>query len=433
VPMLKRQTRRPVRWFVVLAALAAALVPLALAVADVSAAAALLLKKGDRVAVIGDSITEQKQYSRFIEDYLTVCTPDLDIWTIQLGWGGETAGGFANRMNQDLIPFKPNLVTTCYGMNDGGYRAYDDGIGQRYRDPMQKIVETLKKAGATVVVGSPGCVDVNTWRGPADVYNANLARLRDIARETAEANGMPFANVHDVLMDAMKKAKAEYGEKYHVCGGDGVHPSGNGQLAMAYAFLKTLGLDGDIGTITLDMNGKPAATDGHKVLSGEGGKVELESTRYPFCLFGDAKSPDSPRSILPFLPFNQDLNRLTLVVKNAKADKVKVAWGNAEKTFTRQDLAKGINLAAEFLDNPFADAFRKVDGAVAQKQDYETFLIKECNRTLGGIANRLKDDDEIKAAVKTIQARLLARHDALAKTVREAVVPVKHTITVTAE
>ena len=33
----------------------------------------VLLKQDDRLAIIGDSITEQKQYSRIIETYLTVC------------------------------------------------------------------------------------------------------------------------------------------------------------------------------------------------------------------------------------------------------------------------------------------------------------------------------------------------------------------------
>jgi len=350
-----------------------------------------------------------------------------------LGWGGETAGGFCNRMEQDLMPFKPNLVTTCYGMNDGGYRAFDDGIGKRYREPMEKIVAACKKAGATVLVGSPGCVDLNSWRGQADVYNQNLAKLRDIARDVAKAADMPFANVHDTMMDVMKKAKAEYGEKYHVCGGDGVHPSANGQLVMAYAFLKAMGFDGDLGTITVDLAGKAAATGGHKVVASDAGKVELESTRYPFCLFGDEKSPDSQRGILPFLPFNQDLNRLVLVVKGLKTDNAKVTSGKAEKTFARADPEKGVNLADAFLDNPFADPFRKVDRAVATKQGYETWLIKDFNRMVRGIENQVKDDAEAQAAVKTLKAKLLANHDTLAKAVREAFVPVKHTLTVQAE
>jgi hypothetical protein len=336
-------------------------------------------------------------------------------------------------MNQDLMPFKPTVVTTCYGMNDGGYRAYDDGIGKTYGDAMREIVERLKKAGATVVIGSPGAVDTNTWKGPADVYNQNLGRLKEIGRQLAADQGMPFANVHDPMIEVMKKAKAAYGPAFHVCGGDGIHPAADGQLVMAYAFLKVLVPGGDIGTFTVDMAGDATATDGHKVLSAKGGTVQIESARYPFCFTGDEKSPDSAKSILPYLPFNEDLNRLTLVVKNLKSDKAKVTWGSASKTFTREQLAKGINLAAEFLDNPFSEPFRKVDEAVAKKQRYETYLIKESNRTLAGLARNLDDDAEVAAALKTLKGRFLTKHDALAAAVRAALVPVKHTIVVAEE
>ena len=49
------------------------------------------LEQGDYVAVIGDSITEQRLYSKFIEDYLLMCKPALDLRATQFGWGGETA------------------------------------------------------------------------------------------------------------------------------------------------------------------------------------------------------------------------------------------------------------------------------------------------------------------------------------------------------
>ena len=91
-----------------------------------------ILKKGARVAIIGDSITEQKLYSRYMELYLLACMSHLDLNTIQFGWSGERAGGFANRMNNDLIPFKPDIATTCYGMNDGSYQKYNPGIGAAF-------------------------------------------------------------------------------------------------------------------------------------------------------------------------------------------------------------------------------------------------------------------------------------------------------------
>src|SRR4051812_11218715 len=62
--------------------------------ADEKPAAGGGLKAGDYVAIIGDSITEQKQYSVFIEDYLTMCRPAADLRATQFGWGGETAPGF---------------------------------------------------------------------------------------------------------------------------------------------------------------------------------------------------------------------------------------------------------------------------------------------------------------------------------------------------
>jgi hypothetical protein len=73
----------------------------------------LALKQGDRLAICGDSITEQKMYSRIMEDYLTMCVPDLNITVRQYGWSGERAPGFLARMTNDCLRFKPTIATTC--------------------------------------------------------------------------------------------------------------------------------------------------------------------------------------------------------------------------------------------------------------------------------------------------------------------------------
>src|SRR5436190_6160292 len=92
-----------------------------------------LLEKGDLLAICGDSITEQKLYSVFIEDYLLMCRPDLNVRSMQFGWGGETSWGFLARMENDVLRFKPTIATTCYGMNDGGYAALSQERGNHYR------------------------------------------------------------------------------------------------------------------------------------------------------------------------------------------------------------------------------------------------------------------------------------------------------------
>src|SRR5664279_5693907 len=116
----------------------------------------LLLKQGDRLAICGDSITEQKMYSRLMEDYLTVCEPALEVTVRQYGWSGERAPGFLARMTNDCLRFNPTVATTCYGMNDHEYRAYEDRIGQTYRQNTTGIVEAFKANGVRVILGSAG-------------------------------------------------------------------------------------------------------------------------------------------------------------------------------------------------------------------------------------------------------------------------------------
>jgi lysophospholipase L1-like esterase len=394
-------------------------------------AAEAKLQEGDFVAVIGDSITEQKQYSVFIEDYLLMCQPAAKLRAMQFGWGGETAGGYKGRMANDTLPFKPSVATTCYGMNDGGYRPFDENSqGKSYRGAQTAIVQTFKQAGLRlIVVGSPGCVDADTFRrdpAAAKMYNETLAKLRDIAKEVAAKEEVAFANVHDAMIDAMTKAKAKYGKDYHVGGGDGVHPAANGQVVMAYAFLKAMGCDGNIGTITVDLAaGKAEATEGHKVLSCKDGEIEVESARYPFCFSGDPKDTNATSGIIEFCPFNQDLNRFTLVVKGAKGDNVKVTWGKASKEFPAADLAKGVNLAAEMLDNPFCEPFRKVDDAVRKQQGFETPMIKDLINKLPSMERIVPEEKE---AFDRVRAALAKKDQALFDAAAAAVVPVKHTI-----
>lgn len=410
-----------------------------LSLAPAYAAGEAQLPPDARLAIIGDSITEQKMYSKYMETYLVACAGRTDVKVFQFGWSGERAPGFLARMENDLSLFKPTVGTTCYGMNDGSYTPFKPEIGKTYEDAMRAIVKKFDELGVkNVVVGAPGAVDTKFFANKPNFpkgqeaagYNDNLGKLRDIDKQIAADTGKAFADVHGAMITTMEKAKAALGENYDVCGGDGFHPGPNGQLVMAYAFLKGLGCKGDIAEITVDMKGAAKASDGHKVLGGTGGKVELESTRYPFCFDGDAKSSKGTRSITPYLPFNEELNRFTLKVKNLSGEKAKVTWGGESKEFPRAQLEAGINLAAEFAKTPFDEAFFKYMGAVGNKQAFETGLIKDFVTKFRNYSADIKADPELGTAFATLKTRLGARHAALEMESRKALVPVKHTISV---
>jgi len=130
--------------------------------ARTAAAGEPLLKKGDRVAIVGDSITEQKLYSKYMELYLLACVPQLELTTFQFGWGGERAPGFARRMENDFVPWKPTVVTTCFGMNDGSYRPYEAQIGKAYEEGSRLIQKRCKELGARPSP-TPTSTTTTTW------------------------------------------------------------------------------------------------------------------------------------------------------------------------------------------------------------------------------------------------------------------------------
>ena len=388
------------------------------------------LRPGDVVAICGDSITRQGLYSTFIETYLLACQQVKDVHAHQFGLNSERSWDFLTRIDSEVLPFKPTVATLCYGMNDGGYSSVDPRREASYRRATTEIVRKLKEAGVRlIVVGSPGAVDSSTFdknfltRMSAQEYNTEtLAGLAKIARQVAAEQRVSYANVHGLFSEIMARAKAKYGAEYHVAGADGIHPAANGHLIIAYAFLKALGCDGDIGTINVDPAKQYAtASEGHRVLSFTNGTIEIESTRYAFCFFGEPSDPDGTRGIVEFLPFNTELNRFRLVVNGASP--MKVTWGKASKTFSANELAKGVNLAAEFVDNPFSEPFKAVENAVRRQQEYETQGMKN-------IWHSKEYLPEDQAALRKLADGVVTKARALEAAAHLAVKPVKHTLKV---
>jgi hypothetical protein len=387
-----------------------------------------VLHRGDRLAICGDSITEQRMYSRIMETYLTVAHPELEISTRQYGWSGEQASGFLNRMTNDVLRFNPKVATTCYGMNDFHYRPYEESTGQVYASNMTDVVLAFENVGARVVVGSPGCMGftIPPWggfmKGTMLERNSSLCLLRDIDINISEVEHTGFADVFWPMYVAQYKARQSFGTNYTLAGKDSVHPGWAGHLIMAYAFLKAFDVPGEIGTFTVDLRAnKAAVSPGHQLVSFENGALTILSARYPFCATGSASDPDSIRSGMSLVPFNQDLNRLTLIVKGVKSKSCQVTWGALSRTYSAEKLEKGVNLAEDFETNPFSEAFAAVDQAVAKKQEFETKQIKAEFHGDAGKANMEK------TVIDTEHER-----EPLVAAINAAFIPVTHTITITA-
>ncbi len=108
--------------------------------------APIFLKEGDRVVFYGDSITAQRLYTTFAETYVVTRFPHMRVEFIDSGWGGDkvTGGGggaIGVRLPRTFTPHKPTVVTIMLGMNDGGYRPFDDSAFKKFSEGYTNIVD----------------------------------------------------------------------------------------------------------------------------------------------------------------------------------------------------------------------------------------------------------------------------------------------------
>src|SRR5205085_290837 len=86
------------------------------------AAPGFYLKNGDRVVFYGDSITDQRLYTTFIETYVVTRFPKMNVSFVHSGWGGDrVAGGGGGpidlRLQRDVFAYHPTVMTIMLAMN----------------------------------------------------------------------------------------------------------------------------------------------------------------------------------------------------------------------------------------------------------------------------------------------------------------------------
>ena len=79
----------------------------------------------DTVVFYGDSITEQRLYTTFVETFVVTRYPQLKVRFVNSGWGREiVAGGDGGpvdpRLARDVMAHQATVMTVMLGMNDGG-------------------------------------------------------------------------------------------------------------------------------------------------------------------------------------------------------------------------------------------------------------------------------------------------------------------------
>jgi lysophospholipase L1-like esterase len=303
-------------------------------------------KPKDRIVFLGDSITEQYDYTNFIEYYLVTRFPQWDLTIYNAGIGGDTAGGGNGRAARDVLSENPTAVTINFGMNDGGYRGPDDNIYNNYIKNQTALVKKLTDAKVRVALMATSPVE-GRKRKDGETYNETLGKFRDGLKDLATKQGATHVDQFSSALAVLKKMAAD--KAAFDCFPDSVHTNSKGGVLMAHSILTAMHAPAVVSDLALDATGKVTASDGCKVSDVKAGSDSITFTRLdnalPLVLSADQKG------LLPYLDNLANLNRYGLKVAGLdKAGRYELKIdGKKAATFTGEQLAKGVNLAGEDL------------------------------------------------------------------------------------
>jgi lysophospholipase L1-like esterase len=327
-------------------------------------------KDGDAVVIIGDSITEQRLYSNYVEMWTVTRFPNSKITFRNVGIGGDRSPGGNSRFKRDVLYHKPNSMTVDFGMNDAGYQAFDDKLFKNYMEGLQGIAVQAKAANIRVAWITPSPVEKKV-DGPAiEGYNQTLEKFSAGVKEIASKNGGVFIDQFHPFIEIQDKARAA-NPKNRIGGGDEIHPGAPGQAVMAWAILKGLHFPAQVSSVEIKLSSNAVYSEASHCAVTD---VQKKNGRLRFQRQDDALPffPEEAQNILQWAPILEDLNQYTLKVTGLNSGRYEIRFGSQKVAeHTAAELAAGVNLAAAALKaGPVADQVKAVWNAVKEKNNY---------------------------------------------------------------
>ena len=390
------------------------------------------LHNGDRVVFYGDSITEQHLYTNDIETYVATRFPKLNVLFWNSGVGGDrVSGGWAGaidlRIKRDILPFRPNIMTCMLGMNDAGYRPFDQSLFNSYTTGYQHLLTTVKNdlpnIQYTLIQPSP-YDDVNYPLNFPGGYNAVLIKYADEVKVLAKQYNALCSNFNGPMVAMLEKAKSIDPTLASQIIPGRIHPSPAGHLIMAEQLLETwnapalvasVRINADTGTIHTENS----TVSNYKDTAGVISWTETDgSLPYPL----DLKDKVT-QLVLKSSDFVEKLDQEPLTVSGLTATSYTLSIdGKSVGTFTSMDLASGVNLAT--IETPMLDQAETVQGLTDTHNNVRTIAWRN-------LQIPLQNDTTVAGPLNNSLKSLNKLDESLQAERSQKATPVQHTFTLT--
>lgn len=210
------------------------------------------LEKGQRLVMIGDSITDcerkfphgeglfqgvGKGYVSLVDAMLQVAYPELSIRVTNMGIGGNTVRDLKARWQLDVLELEPDWLSVMIGINDV-WRQFDQPTIKESHISLEEYERTLEEIVKSALPGLKGLIIMAPFYlepNAEDRMRKRMDELGRAARRVAERSGAMFVDTQAVFAPMFEHVHPT------ALASDRVHPSLSGHLLLARAFLQTVG------------------------------------------------------------------------------------------------------------------------------------------------------------------------------------------------
>ena len=192
-----------------------------------AAHAEVLIKDGQKLAFMGDSITQGGWGNPGGYVRLTIAGLEANgakVTPIPAGIGGHKSDQMLARLKKDVLEKKPDFMTLSCGVNDVWHGARGVLLDQ-YKVNITAIVDQCAAAGVKVVILTATVIGEELDND----NNKKLAPYNEFLRSLAAEKKLPLADLYSMFAEVIK-TKTKPGNAYT---SDGVHMNSAGDQIMA--------------------------------------------------------------------------------------------------------------------------------------------------------------------------------------------------------
>ena len=206
-----------------------------------------VLKSGDRIGFLGDSITEfgndqDSGYINLVMDALNAS--GIDAVKVPAGISGNRAPDMLARLDRDIIAHNVQYMTLSCGVNDVWHKYYPVPNGvelPQYKHGITEIIDRAQKAGIKVIIMTATMITEEI----EDEKNQDLIPYNEFLRQIAAEKECCLIDLNAIMQKIVAGNKAKYPNinPSTFVTVDGVHMNPYGNIMIATELLKIFGID----------------------------------------------------------------------------------------------------------------------------------------------------------------------------------------------